>query len=102
MPRALGVSSLRILAAIRDGATYGLDIVATTGMPSGTVYPTLSRLKSGRLVHAKWEDQRVADREGRPRRRYYSLTRDGAKALAQGADLVRRVASDLAPRVREA
>lgn len=102
MPRSLGVTSLRILAAIRDGSTYGLDIVASTGLPSGTVYPTLSRLKSSRLVHAKWEDQRVADREGRPRRRYYSLTRDGAKALTEGTDMVRRVASALDPRVREA
>lgn len=102
MPRSLGVTSLLILAAIRDGSTYGLDIVATAGLPSGTVYPTLGRLKSSGLVQAKWEDQRVADREGRPRRRYYSLTRDGAKALAQGADMVRRVASDLEPRVREA
>jgi DNA-binding PadR family transcriptional regulator len=102
MARSLGVTSLRILAAIRDGATYALDIVATTGLTSGTVYPTLARLKSGRLVQAKWEDQRVADREGRPRRRYYSLTRDGATTLAQGADMVRRVASDLAPHVREA
>jgi DNA-binding PadR family transcriptional regulator len=102
MPRPLGITSLLILAAIRDGSTYGLDIVATTGLPSGTVYPTLSRLKSSRLVQSKWEDQRVADREGRPRRRYYSLTREGAKALVEGADMYRRVATDLDPRAREA
>jgi DNA-binding PadR family transcriptional regulator len=102
MARPLGVTSLLILAAIRDGSTYGLDIFATTGLPSGTVYPTLSRLKSSRLVQSKWEDQRVADREGRPRRRYYSLTPDGAKALAAGADMYRRVATDLDPRAREA
>ncbi len=85
MPRSLGITSLQILESIRDGVAYGLDIVARTGMPSGTVYPTLGRLRKSGLVKARWEDQRVAEREGRPRRRYYHLTADGAQALAEGA-----------------
>ena len=96
MPRPLGVTSLRILGAIRDGVSYGLDIVATTGMPSGTVYPTLGRLKKRGLVRGRWEDQRVAEREGRPRRRYYELTGDGERALAVGASRLAAVAADLA------
>ena len=98
MPRPLGITSLQILAAIRDGSTYGLDLVTRTGLPSGTVYPTLSRLKKSGLVQARWEDQRSADREGRPRRRYYSLTPDGAAALADGVATYRRVATDLGAR----
>ena len=95
MPRSLGVTSLRILSAIRDGVSYGLDIVARTGMPSGTVYPTLGRLKKSGLVTAQWEDQRVADREGRPRRRYYELTASGASALADGVAKLRSATQDL-------
>lgn len=95
MPRSLGITSLQILAAIRDGVTYGLDIVARTGMPSGTVYPTLGRLKKSGLVGAKWEDQRIAEREGRPRRRYYELTGEGARALAEGVARVTTLAADL-------
>ena len=95
MPRSLGVSSLQILAAIRDGVAYGLDIVAQTGMPSGTVYPTLGRLKKSGLVRAHWEDQRVAEREGRPRRRYYELTPDGEKALAEGVERMSAVTAGL-------
>ncbi|NNF13097.1 MAG: PadR family transcriptional regulator [Gemmatimonadetes bacterium] len=95
MPRSLGISSLRILGAIRDGVAYGLDIVHETGMPSGTVYPTLGRLKKRGLVKAQWEDQRVADREGRPRRRYYSLSSDGAEALARGSERVAELAAEL-------
>lgn len=95
MPRPLGVTSLQILAAIRDGVAYGLDIVAGTGLPSGTVYPTLGRLKKGGLVRATWEDQRVAEREGRPRRRYYELTGAGARALAEGASRLASVAAEL-------
>ncbi len=95
MPRSLGVTSLQILGSIRDGVTYGLDIVARTGMPSGTVYPTLGRLRKSGLVTARWEDQRVAEREGRPRRRYYDLSSDGAQALADGAARIADLAADL-------
>ena len=100
MPRSLGLTTLQILAAIREGSAYGLDIVARTGLPSGTVYPTLGRLKKRRLVASRWEDQRVADREGRPRRRYYELTPEGAAALAEGAQrtaaLAERLGADVA------
>ncbi len=95
MPRSLGITSLRILGAIRDGVAYGLDIVQETGMPSGTVYPTLGRLKKRGLVTAQWEDQRVADREGRPRRRYYRLSAEGAEALARGSQRVASLAAEL-------
>lgn len=99
MPRSLGITSLRILGAVRDGVTYGLDIVAQTGMPSGTVYPTLGRLKKSGLVRAQWEDDEVAEREGRPRRRYYELTGDGSRALADGVARMQSVAADLTPGV---
>ena len=95
MPRSLGITSLQILGAIRGGVSYGLDIVTRTGMPSGTVYPTLGRLKKSGLVKTRWEDQRVAEREGRPRRRYYELTGQGAKALVEGASRVATLASEL-------
>lgn len=97
MARSLGVTSLRILGAVRDGVTYGLDIVTTTGMPSGTVYPTLARLKRSGLVRATWEEQRIAEREGRPRRRYYTLTADGRRVLAEGVSRLTSLAADLAP-----
>lgn len=95
MPRSLGVTTVRVLASIRDGVAYGLDIVAATGMPSGTVYPTLGRLKKSGLVSARWEDQRVAEREGRPRRRYYELTAEGARALAESASRLASVAAEV-------
>jgi len=95
MPRSLGITSLRILGAIRDGVAYGLDIVQETGMPSGTVYPTLGRLKKRGLVTAQWEDQRVAEREGRPRRRYYSLSAEGADALVSGSERLATLAAEL-------
>ena len=95
MPRPLGNTSLQILGAIRHPQAYGLELVTRTGLPSGTIYPTLGRLKKRGLIRARWEDQRVAEREGRPRRRYYALTEDGALALATGASRVADLAADL-------
>lgn len=97
MPRALGITSLRILGAVRDGVAYGLDIVQQTGMPSGTVYPTLGRLKKRGLVTSRWERQEIAEEESRPRRRYYELTAEGRRVLAEGATRLASLAAELAP-----
>lgn len=95
MPRSLGITSLQILGAIRDGNAYGLEIVTRTGLASGTVYPTLGRLKKSGLVKPSWEDQRTAERDGRPRRRYYELTADGARTLTEGVARLANVAANL-------
>jgi DNA-binding PadR family transcriptional regulator len=62
---------------------YGLQICAEAGLPSGTIHPILARLESLGWVESHWEDIDTHT-EGRPRRRYYSLTTDGAE-LARGA-----------------
>lgn len=97
MPRPPGLGTLRILAAIRDGATYGLDIVARTGLPSGTVYPTLGRLGKRALVRSSWEAAATAEEEGRPRRKYYELTAEGARLLAEEAGRVQALVAALDP-----
>ena len=95
MPRPLGPTTLQILAAIRDGTAYGLDIVARTGLPSGTVYPTLGRVAKAGLVRSRWEAAEEAEAEGRPRRRYYELTAEGEAKLAEGVDRVASLAAGL-------
>jgi DNA-binding PadR family transcriptional regulator len=95
MPRPLGLTSIRILAAVHEGTRYGLDIVATTGMPSGTVYPTLARLRKRALVRASWEDSDLAEAEGRPRRRYYELTAEGRDVLEAEIGRVDRIVGEL-------
>ncbi len=81
--RQLGQVTIAILKAIANGRAFGLDIMGATSLPSGTVYPTLSRLEDRGLVEARWEDDQIAQREGRPRRRYYQITPAGAAALAE-------------------
>ena len=85
MREPLGYATVAILGAIRQGNRFGLDIMRQTGLPSGTVYPTLSRAERSGLVRSRWEDRDAADREARPRRRNYQLTASGEAALARAA-----------------
>ena len=87
MTRQLGYATAAILGAILRGHRYGLDIMNQTGLPSGTVYPTLTRLEGRAFITSHWETQAIADREKRPRRRYYRVTAAGRRALAESTVL---------------
>lgn len=69
---------LRVLLADPAAEHYGYDLMKTTRLPSGTLYPMLARLQQEGLVHSEWEEQRP-DAGGRPPRRYYRLTAEGAR-----------------------
>jgi DNA-binding PadR family transcriptional regulator len=47
----------------------------------GTLYKALSRLEEFGLLSSRWENTAAA--EGRPRRRLYELTRQGARVAEQ-------------------
>jgi DNA-binding PadR family transcriptional regulator len=79
--KPLGFATVQVLHAIGDGAAYGFDVCDRTGLPSGTVYPALSRLEQSGFLRSHWEDHAVAQREKRPPRRYYEITAPGHKAL---------------------
>ena len=79
--RRLSVTAVSVLQCIASGFEYGFDIIDNTGLPSGTVYPALSRLERDGYVRSAWEDERRAHREGRPARRYYRVTAHGARVL---------------------
>ncbi len=84
-------STAMVLQALSSGHGYGFDIMDTTGLPGGTVYPALRRLESAALVESAWEEGNEAQREGRPARKYYQLTYDGETALADAAARFRLV-----------
>ena len=79
---SLSYGSAAILHAVASGSQFGFDIMNATGLTSGTVYPTLDRLESAGYLRSKWEDDGTAHAEGRPARRYFTLTASGAAALA--------------------
>jgi PadR family transcriptional regulator, regulatory protein PadR len=61
----------------------------------GTLYKALSRLEESGLLTSHWEDAAAA--EGRPRRRLYELTGEGARAAERA-----RAENAVAPRPRAA
>ena len=75
-----------VLQALLKGSRYGFDIMDFTGLPSGTVYPLLRRFEEHSLVRSKWENERKAFADGRPRRRNYELTATGRAALAAAVE----------------
>jgi len=82
MPKvSLSYGSAAILHAVASGSRFGFDIMDVTGLTSGTVYPALDRLESAGYLESTWEDTAAAHADGRPARRYFTLTASGATAL---------------------
>ncbi|MCU1384816.1 MAG: transcriptional regulator, PadR family [Acidobacteria bacterium] len=78
-----GSLDLAILLTVSTGPRYGLAIIqhleAFTDLvvTEGTIYPILGRLTRDRLLEAEW-----VEGEAPHARKYYRLTRVGAKRLA--------------------
>ncbi|GAA0603966.1 PadR family transcriptional regulator [Streptomyces crystallinus] len=82
-----GVLDLLVLTCLTGGESYGYEIsktLASAGLgeiKGGTLYPVLNRLEEAGLAVGEF---RAAERG--PGRRYYRLTEEGRRALAeQGA-----------------
>lgn len=80
-PPKFSHTAAMVLRAIGAGYGYGFSIMEASGLPSGTIYPALRRLEKDELISSQWEQQKIADAELRPPRKYYKLTRLGKSAL---------------------
>lgn len=70
-----------VLRALLDEPSkerYGLELSDLVGLPSGTIYPILARLEQAGWLDSAWEDPAAHEAAGRPRRRFYWLTLNGA------------------------
>jgi DNA-binding PadR family transcriptional regulator len=97
-------SVLKVVAALlaETGAErYGLQLMQDTGLPSGTLYPILVRLERAGWVESRWEEVDPAA-EGRPTRRYYRLTGDGAVQARREVALMGQQMSRATVRPQEA
>jgi DNA-binding PadR family transcriptional regulator len=85
---------LRILAII-DGmgtegsAAYGFSVATALSAQGGkrltahgTLYKAMARMTEAGLLDSHWESPEIAEGQGRPRRRLYSITNNGKAALA--------------------
>lgn len=80
MTQRMTDQTMRILEAMLgdpSGDWYGLQLSEAAELKSGTIYPALARLEHYGWLESHWElvDPSVA---GRPKRKLYRLTRDGA------------------------
>ncbi|MGI8741024.1 MAG: PadR family transcriptional regulator [Bryobacteraceae bacterium] len=99
----LSYAAASILLGVGNGYRYGFDIMDCTGLPSGTVYPALRRLEQARFLSSKWEHGSIAQRDQRPARKYFSITRAGEAALLGALKrypLLERIAPELRQNAR--
>ena len=69
---------LKVFLADPSAQRYGYDLMKAAKLPSGTLYPMLARLEAEGLVTAAWEQPRP-DADGRPPRKFYTLTDEGIR-----------------------
>jgi PadR family transcriptional regulator, regulatory protein PadR len=69
---------LRVFLGDPSTPRYGYDLMKAARLPSGTLYPMLARLQEQGLVSSHWE-RPPDEAAGRPPRRYYQLTGEGAR-----------------------
>jgi PadR family transcriptional regulator, regulatory protein PadR len=77
--------TLKVLGALMSDEVRelsGADIAKVSQLSSGTLYPILYRLEEFGWLDSRWE---VGDPAmlGRPRRRYYRVTGEGAKRVQE-------------------
>lgn len=68
---------------------YGLQIAEMTDLAAGTTYTILLRLQNDGWVEARWENV-DPEEVGRPARRYYRITSDGAAQASSALTKSRR------------
>jgi PadR family transcriptional regulator len=80
-PKMTGPVQKVLRAMLKDPTVerYGLEISQQADLETGTLYPILARLEDWDWVTSRWEDPERHIRQGRPRRRYYRLTENGAE-----------------------
>ena len=91
MPSSVRLShqGLRVLRAFLDAFAddvraelAGADLMGAARISSGTLYPILLRFEKAGLLESRWERERP-EALGRPRRRFYRMTREGAQVAQE-------------------
>ena len=81
-----GSAELLILCALEDGQLHGYDVAREISRRSGglltfhvaSLYPLLYKLEDRAWIAGRW-----VEKSGQRRRRYYRLTAEGRRVLAQ-------------------
>ena len=84
----LTVQTIELLSAMLDDPYrewYGLALSTTCGLKTGTIYPALARLEHAGWIKSSWEEVDPSA-VGRPKRRLYRLTGEGADSARTAID----------------
>ena len=82
------LQTVQILSAMLEDPYeqwYGLQLAKASGLKAGTIYPALARLESAGWLSSYWEEVDPSE-AGRPRRRLYRLTGEGADSARRVVD----------------
>lgn len=78
-----GAAELAVLAVLREGESYGIQLLETIRdqagleLSEGSIYPLLKRLETEGKIASRWVD----DADATHLRKYYSLTDEGIRIL---------------------
>jgi DNA-binding PadR family transcriptional regulator len=81
----LTVSTQNVLLALiknREREMYGLEISTTTGVPIGSLYAILRRLKDADVITDRWE-KHSEHAQARPPRHYYRIRTEALQEVRQ-------------------
>jgi DNA-binding PadR family transcriptional regulator len=81
---------LREFLADSAAEMYGLEICKAVGLAPGTVHPILRKFEDIGWLESRFEEIDPSD-VGRPRRRYYRLTPDGADFAREALTRARKL-----------
>jgi len=81
-----------VLADAGTDWRHGYDLIAQSGLKSGTLYPLLMRLEAAGQLEARWEESPIA---GRPPRHVYRLTDAGMALVTSMADALAEARASL-------
>jgi DNA-binding MarR family transcriptional regulator len=84
---AQGAAVLRAFMDKAPDSLTGSDLMDALGIASGSLYPMLARFESAKWLKSKWEAGDPVEL-GRPRRRYYSLTAQGARKAREQLEFI--------------
>lgn len=98
-----GAAELAVLAVLERGESYGVEILEAIDraggleVAEGSIYPLLNRLQKAGKLRARW----VEDPGATHPRKYYSLTEEGRRTLAEMRAAWRRFRRGLDALVKE-
>ncbi|WP_459863375.1 PadR family transcriptional regulator [Endothiovibrio diazotrophicus] len=76
---------LRVLMVNPNEYVAGPDLRKESKLSSGTLYPILIRLEKAGWLESRWEDVDPSE-AGRPRKRFYRVTRTGLQYARSALD----------------